>query len=371
MAEDNDLESLGSIEEAETFLGGLRSELDEGSHLHPTFAAMSAAADSVRASYLSYAITPTKAAEAFRLLRLVDDNDIEWTVGPSSGSWYRRRLGSTGWQPGPAPLMAEPKIGSTAPWLTSELADLLPSARSVAAAERTAEQSGKPGIRVVDASDIPMVDEGESRDWLLSEWDELEVHLDVMRQQAQALLPEPEPEPPIEFARTQSADPAEDLGLPANPQDDEEPLDMLDLFVPPEPRRGAVDLDDILGRGPSPRIEAHPAQPSSGDVADLLPEIPSPDDDVVPSDLEPVSHDLDAQTLAVGPVLGHQDARRDAETIVGADVDGAVVSEGANLDPDIGSETPPLPSPGSDAAPVDTSENPADDPAGDPYGLSR
>lgn len=371
MAENNDLESLGSVEEAETFLGGLRSELDEGSHLHPTFAAMSAAADSVRASYLSYAITPTKAAEAFHLLRLVDDNDIEWTVGPSSGSWYRRRFGSTGWQPGPAPLMAEPKSGSTAPWLTSELADLLPSARS-AAVERTAEQSGKPGIRVVDASDLPMVDEGESRDWLLSEWDELEVHLDVMKQQAQALLPEPEPERPIEFARVEPADTAEDLGLPAEPQDEEEePLDMLSLFVPPEPRRDAVDLDDLLGRGPSPRTEPEPAQLPSEYAADLSPESPSPDDDVAPSDTEPVSQDLDPEYLAAGPVVGLQYARQDAESLVAADADGVVMSEGADIDMDIVSETLPLPPPGSDAAPVDTSENPADDPAGDPYGLSR
>lgn len=251
MDEENGLET---IEDAETFLGGLRSELDEGSHLHPTFAAMSAAADAVRASYLSYGVTPTKAAEAFRLLRIVDDNDIEWTVGPSSGGWYRRRVGTNAWQPGPPPLMAEPKPGSVAPWLTSELADLLPSARTAASNEASAAGGSRAGIRVVDSADIPKVDESETRDWLLSEWDELEVHLEVLQQQARAQSPEPEPEPPVENFVSASPQPAaDDLGLPVDAPEEKDALDMLSLFVPPEPRQDAMDLDDLLDRGPADR----------------------------------------------------------------------------------------------------------------------
>jgi hypothetical protein len=271
MSGQEDQEAFDSVEDAETFLGGLRSELDEGSHLHPTFAALSAAADSVRASYLSYAITPTKAAETFRLLRLVDDNDIEWTVGPSSGTWYRRRVGSPAWQSGPPPLMAEPKADSPAPWLSAELADLLPSARTAQLAEKQT-QSSRAGIRVLDASEIPTVDEGEARDWLLAEWGDLEVHLQVMQQavtQQSAQQQDIDRQTAMAAAQAPLMD-TQDLGLPdPEPAVDEEPVDMLSLFVPPERRQDAVTLDDLLETPPSVRatlsVEDEPADPESSD----------------------------------------------------------------------------------------------------------
>jgi hypothetical protein len=255
MEEELDEGNYQSAGEAETFLGGLRSELDEGSQIHPAFASMAAAADSVRASYLSYAITPNKAAEAFRLLRVTDESDIEWTVGPSSGSWYRRRVGSSTWQPGPPPLMAEPKSGGSTPWMSSELSDLLPSARSASNTTQSDNLRSQAGIRVVDVSELPKLDEGETRDWLLSEWDELEVQLDVLRQQTLAATAEREREE-LAVAVELREPVGEDLGLPEVEDVTPEPLDDLDLFVRPEPRQDAVALEDLLERGPSPRTEA-------------------------------------------------------------------------------------------------------------------
>ena len=254
MEEELDEGTYQSAGEAETFLGGLRSELDEGSQIHPAFASMAAAADSVRASFLSYAITPNKAAEAFRLLRVTDESDIEWTVGPSSGSWYRRRVGSSTWQPGPPPLMAEPKSGGSTPWMSSELSDLLPSMRSTSNTTQSDNHRSQAGIRIVDASELPKLDEGEARDWLLSEWDELEVQLDVLRQQTLAATAERERE---ELAVTiELHEPVgEELGLPDVKDVNPEPLDEMDLFVRPEPRQDSVALEDLLDRGPSPRTE--------------------------------------------------------------------------------------------------------------------
>jgi hypothetical protein len=239
---------------------------------------MAAAADSVRASYLSYAITPNKAAEAFRLLRVTDESDIEWTVGPSSGSWYRRRVGSTTWQPGPPPLMAEPKSGGTTPWMSSELSDLLPSAKSTSNTTQSGYPRSQAGIWIVDASEVPKLDEGEARDWLLSEWDELEVQLDVLRQQTLAATAERERE---ELAVTvELHEPVgEELGLPDVKDVTPEPLDEMDLFVRPEPRQDAVALEDLLGRGPSPRAE----DGSTGQQT-----APASDDGAVQGAVEPV-----------------------------------------------------------------------------------
>jgi hypothetical protein len=412
MADEDDLGSFEAIEEAETFLGGLRSELDEGSHLHPTFAAMSAAADAVRASYLSYAITPTKAAEAFRLLRIVDDNDIEWTVGPSSGSWFRRRVGSAGWQPGPPPLMAEPKPGSTVPWLSSELADLLPSARSANATEERMSQGTKAGIRVVDAAELPKVDEGESRDWLLAEWDELEVHLDVMRQQAQPFAASAVPEATSTADASPVESQPEEIGLPAATDMAGDPEDMLSLFVPPEPRRDAVELDDILERGPVERTGAatdrditenpHASDSTAGPAETTQPNVPivrtdsSPQLDHLTSegtgdgrsdamaDREPGGEPLNE--LIVGPTSSKAGGPNDEFSPLLVDEPSTVVPEsnpylltsveqaepeddhpGALATDDIGH------TPGSSLAVEESSENSpdGDTPTEDPYGLGR
>jgi len=253
-----------AIEKAETFLGGLRSELDEGSHLHPSFASLAAAADAVRAGYLSFGITPQRAAEAFQLLRILDDNDIEWTVGPSSGSWFRRRQGSSSWQAGPAPLMAEPKTGQSQPWLSAELNEILPSARNSNKTGIETKVGNQPGIRVVDV--VPQFPEleRESADWLLSEWDALEAEMENLQAGARpsvsiadsAAWPVKQMFEKMSIADSVQADQTENLGLPNLESKKEPESDMFDLFVKPEApadRKGAVLASDLLDAGPAVR----------------------------------------------------------------------------------------------------------------------
>jgi hypothetical protein len=256
-----------NIERAETFLGGLRSELDEGSHLHPSFASLGAAADAVRANYLSFSISPQKAAEAFQLLRIIDDNDIEWTIGPSSGTWYRRRVGSSSWQAGPPPLMAEPRSGQGQPWLAAELGELLPAARStVATGEESRKGLQQAGIRVVDAASIAPEADQEATDFLLAEWDNLEAQFNHLQSSARASVSiEDTAAWPVKqmfekVVNTQPVQPvAEDtssLGLPEVSASSGAAPDIFDLFVRPDApiqREGSVPAEDLLERAPEPR----------------------------------------------------------------------------------------------------------------------
>ena len=253
-----------TTEKAETFLGGLRSELDEGSHLHPSFSSLSAAADAIRAGYLSFSITPQRAAEAFQLLRILDDNDIEWTVGPSSGSWYRRRQGSGSWQTGPAPIMAEPKPGHNQPWLSGELSEILPSARNSNKAGTESNIGSQAGIRIVEASIFSTELERESTDWLLSEWDALEVELENLQAGARpsvsiedsAAWPVKQMFEKLSNSDSVANDISENLGLPTPDTTKVSETDMFDLFVKPDApveRKDSVQASDILGEGPAVR----------------------------------------------------------------------------------------------------------------------
>jgi len=276
-----------AIEKAETFLGGLRSELDEGSHLHPSFASLAAAADAIRAGYLSFGITPQRAAEAFQMLRILDDNDIEWTVGPSSGSWFRRRQGSSNWQAGPAPLMAEPKSGHSQPWLSAELSEILPSARNSNKTGSETKVGSQAGIRVVDVSPLSPELERESADWLLSEWDTLEAEMENLQAGARpsvsiadsAAWPVKQMFEKVSKSDSVRAERSEDLGLPNQETTKEPDSDMFDLFVKPEApaeRDGSVLLTDLLDKGPAERENAIPLK-AENSAEHIRSEIPVPD----------------------------------------------------------------------------------------------
>jgi len=263
------------LKDAETFLGGLRSELDEGSHLHSSFASLAAVADTVRANFLSYSISPEKTAEIFVALRLIDDNDIEWTVGPSSGSWYRRRVDTKGWQPGPPPLMAVPRTDQELPWLGKEFSDLIPAARSRPSNETGGNTGNQASIRVVNIESHVEENFKEDTDWLLTEWNLLESEISQLENNSktsehsanpidsinaawpiQAALNRISIEQNIAREDTSSEVRIGDNGLPAFIKGSED-VDVFDMFIRPDmpiDRDGSVTESDITGSAPSERI---------------------------------------------------------------------------------------------------------------------
>ena len=196
-------------------LGTLRSELDEddGGGLHPNFEILAGLVVAVRTAFTSFRINPAQAAELCARLRLKGRDGNEWTIGATSGSWYRRRIGETVWQKSPLPINVVPVDGEAPSWLTDGIAgDILAAekaARDDAAVDGetsdAAEDADHPydtgafgagainpfqrkntdvgDVGVASATRAPVsntVDVG----WLLEEWEELERESERHRENA-------------------------------------------------------------------------------------------------------------------------------------------------------------------------------------------
>ncbi len=84
--------------ERETYHGVLRSELDEPAKLPPAFEQLIEEVGKARHAFERGDLTKVQLAEVLRNLRVVGPDGTEWTMGSSSGRWYRRPVGGT-WVP--------------------------------------------------------------------------------------------------------------------------------------------------------------------------------------------------------------------------------------------------------------------------------
>lgn len=108
----------------DNLLGTLRSELDDDDNggLHPSFEILAGLVVTVRTAYTSFRINPRQAAEICADLRLRGRDGNEWTVGATSGAWYRRRTGEKVWQKSPLPINVVPVEGGAPAWLSEGIA---------------------------------------------------------------------------------------------------------------------------------------------------------------------------------------------------------------------------------------------------------
>lgn len=115
------------IEEQETlFLGTLRSEFDTAEELAEGWSALATAAEAVKLAYLRRDLTPEQTAEALAQLRLLDTNGSEWTVGATTGEWYRKNPGGTQWMKAPPPSVVMPDLMGAPRWIFEGAAVLMP-----------------------------------------------------------------------------------------------------------------------------------------------------------------------------------------------------------------------------------------------------
>jgi hypothetical protein len=84
--------------ERETYHGVLRSELDEPAKLPMAFEQLIEEVSKARHAFERGDLTKVQLAETLRNLRVVGPDGTEWTMGASSGRWYRRPVGGT-WVP--------------------------------------------------------------------------------------------------------------------------------------------------------------------------------------------------------------------------------------------------------------------------------
>lgn len=182
-----------------SFLGTLRSELDEsGSDLDEAFETLSTLSASARAAYLDYRLNPERAARLFQMLRLTANDGGEWTIGPTSGLWYRRELGTRDWRRASIPIGLSPTFDQAPTWLTDGIGEYLLAAsnddgQSSPMNPNDAFTFGLPGgyadpltprFASFGAGSVPppMPEaEDDDADWLLSEWEDFDRNLDELR----------------------------------------------------------------------------------------------------------------------------------------------------------------------------------------------
>lgn len=209
-------------ETPDSLLGTLRSELDEDDDggLHPSFEILAGLVVTVRTAYTSFRITPEQAARICASLRLEGRDGNEWTVGATSGAWYRRRTGETVWQKSPLPINVIPVDGAAPKWLAEGIAGEILAAEQ--AAQRKADETdGDDGEdqehgthegdgsdifargainpfqrKNVDESALPVVAANTPKtvasssamdiDWILEEWEEFDREVETTRSQTAA-----------------------------------------------------------------------------------------------------------------------------------------------------------------------------------------
>lgn len=207
-------------ETPDSLLGTLRSELDEDDDggLHPSFEVLAGLVVTVRTAYTSFRITPEQAARICAMLRLEGRDGNEWTVGATSGAWYKRRSGETVWQKSPLPINVVPVDGVVPKWLAEGIAGEILDAEK--ATQRKADEADgveteeqEDGAHVgdggdlfsrgainpfqrknVDETSLPVAATGTPKtvasssamdvDWILEEWEEFDREIETVRAQA-------------------------------------------------------------------------------------------------------------------------------------------------------------------------------------------
>lgn len=131
----------------DVFFGTLRSEFDEDDVLPRVLTQVRDTYLGLRASFDAGEITKTELAEQLSGLRGRSPMGVEWTIGASSGSWYRR-ISGTSWLAAAPPTIGPGSGESDAGWTGPYLEPHLPGAT----APSTATDSGYEGAAVDEHS---------------------------------------------------------------------------------------------------------------------------------------------------------------------------------------------------------------------------
>lgn len=269
---------MDADETVDNLLGTLRSELDEDDDggLHPSFEILAGLVVTVRTAYTSFRITPEQAAKICAQLRLEGRDGNEWTVGATSGAWYRRRTGETVWQKSPLPINVIPVDGVVPKWLSDGIAgEILAAEKSAKAAAQSDEEDastettdaggGDPmdaftrgainpfqrkhvddSLPVVSASAPKIAPSADQMDvdWILEEWEEFDREVETVRGANEArsglkgkLPPELDPDTAERNALTTQTGPAARRGSEVEgdaPVERDGPISPDDYFLRPD-----------------------------------------------------------------------------------------------------------------------------------------
>lgn len=175
---------------AASYLGGLRSELDDEATIDSSFTSLELAFGLVRSAYVSKKLTAVAAAELFRSLYIRSADGADWTLGSSTATWYRKDPGSK-WVAAAAPVGVTVDSNNLSGWVYDGIDKDLAEAVSASSGMITPEEHGnlsKPSM-VISQSDMKDSKDEKSAsysytifgstastledgvDWLYEEWE--------------------------------------------------------------------------------------------------------------------------------------------------------------------------------------------------------
>jgi hypothetical protein len=216
-----------------SFLGGLRSEFDEGYVLPPVFTSLLAVADNIRTRYIKYEIDVEQAANLFKELIVKDTNGYEWTIGASTGSWYRRQINEKKWLSSSPPIGVEPdNVDISFDGLIHNTSDF--------------ENKNTSGLRIEKFLDS-LDENSNDKDWLLDEWNKFEEEVRNLEnnnlfQISSAPLEQSNDDLPKSISNSPDDNLIEQPNELELPKDDSFSID--DFFVKPEDRDQSQKIDD-------------------------------------------------------------------------------------------------------------------------------
>lgn len=159
-----------------SLLGTLRSELDDSPELDWAFNVLESCAQSVRGAYTTRRITPHTAASILAQLRLEGTDGATWTIGATSGSWYRRTGKSWEHSEPPFDVLAS---GALPAWVESGVASAITAGEDHDQNQQAVQAVGEPvddepATPVTSSTSAtpaaPGTASAEDFDWVLDEW---------------------------------------------------------------------------------------------------------------------------------------------------------------------------------------------------------
>lgn len=175
---------------AASYLGGLRSELDDEATIDSSFSSLELAFGLVRSAYVSKKLTAIAAAELFRSLYIRSADGADWTLGSSTATWYRKDPGSK-WVAASAPVGVTVDSNSLGGWVYDGIDKDLAEAVTMSASMMEPEDHSKLSTptMIINQSDMRDTREEKSAsynytifgaastsqdqniDWLQEEWE--------------------------------------------------------------------------------------------------------------------------------------------------------------------------------------------------------
>ena len=173
-----------------SYLGGLRSELDDEATIDSSFSSLELAFGLVRSAYVSKKLTAIAAAELFRSLYIRSADGADWTLGSSTATWYRKDPGSK-WVAAAAPVGVTVDSNSLGGWVYDGIDKDLAEAVSASASMMEPEDHPNLSVPTMIISQSDMKDTGKEKsasynytifgaastsleqgvDWLQEEWE--------------------------------------------------------------------------------------------------------------------------------------------------------------------------------------------------------